>query len=45
MIKLFAWKLGLGLPAVWISIAADNAMRAGLFAWYRKKKNVIRDLV
>lgn len=44
-VYLFAWKLGLGLPAVWVSIAADNAMRAGLFAWYRKKKNVIRDLV
>ncbi|MBP0725379.1 hypothetical protein J5Y03_09285 [Bacillus sp. RG28] len=43
-VYLFAWKLGFGLPAVWISIAADNAFRAGLFAWYRKKKKVIRDL-
>jgi putative MATE family efflux protein len=43
-VYVFAWKLGFGLPAVWASIAADNALRAGLFAWYRKKKNVIRDL-
>jgi putative MATE family efflux protein len=43
-VYLFAWKLGFGLPAVWISIAADNALRAGLFAWYRKRKDVIRDL-
>jgi putative MATE family efflux protein len=44
-VYLFAWKLDFGLPAVWISIAADNFLRAGLFAWYRKKKNVIRELV
>jgi putative MATE family efflux protein len=43
-VYLFAWKLGFGLPAVWISIAADNAMRAGLFVWYRKRRNVIRVL-
>lgn len=43
-VYLFAWKLGYGLPAVWISIAADNALRAGLFVWYRKKRNVIKDL-
>ncbi|MDP4156997.1 MAG: MATE family efflux transporter, partial [Bacillota bacterium] len=43
-VYVFAWKLGFGLPAVWISIAADNALRAGLFAWYRKKKNIIRAL-
>lgn len=43
-VYLFAWKLGYGLSAVWISIAADNALRAGLFVWYRKKKNVIKDL-
>lgn len=40
----FAWKLGFGLTAVWTAIAADNALRAGLFAWYRKQKKVIRDL-
>jgi putative MATE family efflux protein len=43
-VYIFAWKFGYGLPAVWISIATDNALRAGLFAWYRIKKNVIRDL-
>jgi putative MATE family efflux protein len=44
-VYLFAWKLGFGLPAVWISIAADNALRSGLFVWYRKRKKIIRDLV
>ena len=43
-VYLFAWKLGYGLPAVWISIAADNALRAGLFVWYRKKRKVVKDL-
>ncbi|WKB36020.1 MATE family efflux transporter [Terrilactibacillus sp. S3-3] len=43
-VYIFAWKLGFGLPAVWLSIAADNALRAGLFVWYRKRKNVIRHL-
>ncbi|MBI0581341.1 MATE family efflux transporter [Neobacillus cucumis] len=43
-VYLFAWKLGFGLPAVWLSIAADNALRSGLFVWYRKKKNVIKAL-
>ncbi|MEH7419301.1 MATE family efflux transporter [Neobacillus drentensis] len=43
-VYIFAWKLGFGLPAVWISIGADNALRACLFAWYRNKKNVIREL-
>lgn len=43
-VYLFAWKLGFGLPAVWISIAADNALRAGLFSWYRKNKKLIRNL-
>ncbi|MFT8322136.1 MAG: MATE family efflux transporter [Bacillus sp. (in: firmicutes)] len=44
-VYVFAWKLGFGLPAVWVSIAADNALRAGLFVWYRKKKNVIKELI
>ncbi|MDP4105330.1 MAG: hypothetical protein Q8935_10265 [Bacillota bacterium] len=26
-VYLFAWKLGFGLPAVWIFIAADNSLR------------------
>ena len=43
-VYLFAWRLGFGLPAVWISIAADNALRAGLFVWYRKRRNLIRVL-
>ena len=44
-VYIFAWKLGYGLPAVWISIASDNALRAGLFLWYRRKRPVIKDLV
>ncbi|MGG3572381.1 MATE family efflux transporter [Bacillus gobiensis] len=44
-VYLVAWKLGFGLPAVWISIAADNILRAGLFTWYRKKRDVIKDLI
>lgn len=43
-VYIFAWKLGYGLPAVWIAIASDNASRAGLFLWYRKKGQVIKDL-
>jgi Na+-driven multidrug efflux pump len=44
-VYIFAWKLGLGLPAVWGSIAVDNALRAGLFMWYRRNRNVIKQLV
>jgi len=44
-VYLFAWKLGYGLPAVWIAIATDNTLRAGLFLWYRKNRNVVKDLV
>jgi putative MATE family efflux protein len=43
-VYIFAWKLGFGLSAVWISIAIDNAFRAGLFSWYRKKGKVVRNL-
>ncbi|WP_067620535.1 MATE family efflux transporter [Alicyclobacillus acidiphilus] len=43
-VYVFAWKLGWGLPAVWGSIAGDNALRAFLFARYRVKKNWIRAL-
>lgn len=43
-VYLFAWQLGFGLPAVWASIAGDNALRAILFALYRKKGNWIRAL-
>ncbi len=43
-VYVFAWKLGLGLPAVWASIAGDNALRALLFAWYRNKRNWIHVL-
>lgn len=43
-VYIFAWKLEFGLPAVWLSIAADNTLRAGLFVWYRKRKSVIRNL-
>ncbi|PLS01863.1 MATE family efflux transporter [Neobacillus cucumis] len=44
-VYVFAWKLGFGLPAVWGSIAVDNALRAGLFLWYRRNKNIIKQLV
>lgn len=43
-VYIFAWKLEFGLPAVWISIASDNALRAGLFLWYRKKRQIIKEL-
>jgi putative MATE family efflux protein len=43
-VYVFAWKLGFGLPAVWASIAFDNALRALMFAWYRAKRNWIRTL-
>ncbi|MBP3040498.1 MATE family efflux transporter [Bacillaceae bacterium Marseille-Q3522] len=43
-VYVFAWKLGFGLPAVWLSIAADNALRAGLFSWYRRHRKLIRKL-
>ncbi|WP_286133885.1 MATE family efflux transporter [Bacillus sp. AFS053548] len=43
-VYIFAWKLGFGLPAVWISIAIDNALRAAAFSWYRKKKKLLMDL-
>jgi putative MATE family efflux protein len=43
-VYVFAWKLGFGLPAVWASIAVDNALRAVLFSWYRRHKNWVRAL-
>ncbi|KPV45507.1 hypothetical protein AN477_00685 [Alicyclobacillus ferrooxydans] len=43
-VYLVAWRMGFGLPAVWGSIAVDNAVRAGLFAWYRRKRELIRTL-
>lgn len=43
-VYVFAWKLGWGLPAVWASIAADNALRAILFGLYRRRGNWIRAL-
>ncbi|UOF89586.1 MATE family efflux transporter [Fodinisporobacter ferrooxydans] len=43
-VYIFAWRLGFGLPAVWVSIAFDNALRAGLFYWYRKRKNWVVSL-
>jgi Na+-driven multidrug efflux pump len=38
-VYVFAWHFGFGLPAVWACIAADNALRAGLFLWYRRTRN------
>ncbi len=43
-VYVFAWRLGLGLPAVWACIAADNALRSGLFLWYRRTKPWVRKL-
>lgn len=43
-VYVFAWYLGFGLPAVWISIALDNALRAILFVWYRRTRNWVRKL-
>lgn len=43
-VYFFAWRLGLGLPAVWVCIAADNALRQGLFLWYRGTRNWIGKL-
>lgn len=43
-VYVFAWRLGFGLPAVWVSIAADNALRAGLFLWYRRTRNWVQKL-
>jgi putative MATE family efflux protein len=41
-VYVFGWRLGFGLPAVWASIAFDNALRAGLFYWYRKHRPLVR---
>ncbi|MBB6734450.1 MATE family efflux transporter [Cohnella zeiphila] len=43
-VYIFAWYLDFGLPAVWISIALDNALRALLFLWYRRTRNWVRKL-
>lgn len=43
-VYMFAWHFQFGLPAVWISIAADNALRAGLFLWYRRTRNWVQKL-
>ncbi|WP_083574022.1 MATE family efflux transporter [Alicyclobacillus tolerans] len=43
-VYLFAWHFGFGLPAVWVCIAADNALRAGLFLWYRRTRNWVQKL-
>lgn len=41
-VYIFAWRFGFGLPAVWISIATDNALRAGLFLWYRNTQKWVK---
>lgn len=43
-VYIFAWRLHFGLPAVWASIAADNALRAGLFLWYRRNHPWVQKL-
>nr|NNM89718.1 hypothetical protein [Bacilli bacterium] len=37
-VYLFAWQLHFGLPAVWVCIGLDNALRTLLYARYRKQK-------
>lgn len=41
-VYIFGWRLGFGLPAVWISIALDNGLRAILFATYRNRKTGVK---
>lgn len=43
-VYLFGVVVGLGLPAVWISIAADNMFRALLFFQYRRKGKWVKEL-
>lgn len=43
-VYIFAWHLGFGLSAVWVSIATDNALRAALFLRYRRTRNWVRKL-
>ncbi|MCU6794279.1 MATE family efflux transporter [Paenibacillus sp. WQ 127069] len=40
-VYFFAWYQGWGLPAVWASIAADNVLRAVLFARYRRRRRAV----
>ncbi len=37
-VYLFAWRLHFGLPAVWVCIGLDNALRTLLYHRYRKQK-------
>lgn len=43
-VYLFAWHFNFGLPAVWVCIACDNALRSMLFLWYRKTRNWVHKL-
>lgn len=43
-VYLFAWHFGFGLPVVWVCIAVDNALRSGLFMWYRRTRNWVQKL-
>lgn len=43
-VYLFGVAAGLGLPAVWASIAMDNMLRALLFRLYKRKGNWIQSL-
>lgn len=43
-VYVFAWHFDFGLRAVWVSIAADNALRAWLFLSYRRKRNWVQKL-
>lgn len=43
-VYIFAWRMGLGLPAVWASIALDNMLRSAIFAQYRKRRNLVRKI-
>ncbi len=43
-VYVFAWHFGFGLRAVWVSIAVDNALRSGLFLWYRRTRSFVQTL-
>nr|NNM89715.1 MATE family efflux transporter [Bacilli bacterium] len=39
-VYLFAWQLHFGLPAVWVCIGLDNALRTLLYARYRNRSKI-----
>jgi putative MATE family efflux protein len=43
-VYVFGVQAGFGLPAVWVSIAADNAFRTLLFWLYRRRENWVKSI-